>query len=138
MELVQSPGADSVIDYTKEDFTRINNAYDIIFDTFGMSSFSRRKSLKKNGSYLFATYGLSQLLQMVRLKLTSRKKGITPRLEETTEDIMYIRELIENETIKPVLDKIIPFEYANEAHQYVDDGYKKGGVVISIGTPPQD
>ncbi|OEU63327.1 MAG: hypothetical protein BBJ57_05570 [Desulfobacterales bacterium PC51MH44] len=133
LELVKSVGADRVIDYTKEDFTKRGETYDIIFDTFGKSPFSGSRSLKKEGIYLFATYGLLQLFQMLWIKLTSRKKAISPLLKETTEDLIFLRELIEAGKIKPVIDKRYPLEQTAEAHRYVDSGHKKGNVVITMG-----
>ncbi len=103
LELVKSMGADSVIDYIKEDFTKCEETYDIIFDTFGKSSFSSSRSLNKEGTYLFANFGLPQLFHILWLKLTTSKKAISPLLEETTDDLIFIRELIEAGKIKPVI-----------------------------------
>lgn len=133
MEFVKSMGADRVIDYTKEDFAKRGESYDIIFDTFGKSSFSSSRSLRKNGTYLFATFGLPQLFHMLRLKLASSKKAISPLLKETTEDLIFIRELVEHGKIKPVIDRCYPLEKAAEAHRYVEEGHKKGNVVITVG-----
>lgn len=132
LELVRSIGADKVIDYTKEDFTTRGETYDIIFDTFGKSSFSSSKSLKKGGVYLFATFGLLQLFHILWLKLATDKKAISPLLEETTEDLIFLRELIEAGKIKPVIDRCYPLEQTSEAHRYVETGNKKGNVVITI------
>jgi 2-desacetyl-2-hydroxyethyl bacteriochlorophyllide A dehydrogenase len=132
LELVKSMGADKVIDYTKEDFTKRGETYDIIFDTFGKSSFSGGRSLKKGGSYLFATFGLPQLLHILWLKFTSSKKAISPLLKETTEDLVFVRELIEAGKIKPVIDRRYSLEQTAEAHRYVEKGHKKGNVVITV------
>ncbi len=132
LELVKSMGADKVIDYTKEDFTKRSETYDIIFDTVGKSPFSGSKSLKKEGFYLFATFGLPRLFQILWLKLTSSKKAISPLLKETTEDLIFLRELIEAGKIKPVIDRCYPLEQTAEAHQYVETGQKKGNVVITV------
>jgi NADPH:quinone reductase-like Zn-dependent oxidoreductase len=131
-ELVKSLGADKVIDYTKEDFTQNGEMYDVIFDTFGKSTFASSRSLNKNGAYLFATYGLSQLFHILWLKLTTSKRPISPILKESTEDIIFLRELIEAGKIKAVVDKSYPMEQAAEAHRYVEDGHKKGNVVITV------
>jgi len=132
LELVKSMGADQVIDYTQEDFTKRSETYDIIFDTFGKSSFSSSRFLKKEGTYLFATFGLPQLFHMLWLKLTSSKKAISPLLKETTEDLIFLRELIEAGKIKPAVDRCYPLEEAAEAHRYVETGHKKGNVVIIV------
>jgi NADPH:quinone reductase-like Zn-dependent oxidoreductase len=133
LELVKSLGADRVIDYTKEDFTKRDEIYDIIFDTVGKSPFSgSKRSLKKEGFYLFATFGLPRLLRILWLKLTSSKKAITGLLKETTEDLIFLRELIEAGKIKAVIDRRYPLEQIAEAHGYVEKGHKKGNVVIIL------
>jgi 2-desacetyl-2-hydroxyethyl bacteriochlorophyllide A dehydrogenase len=134
LELVKSLGADKVIDYTKQDFTKNGESYDIIFDTVGKSSVLRsRKSLQKKGSYVFATFGLPKLIQMLWLKITSRKKVIIGVIEDRTEDLVFIKELIEDGKIKSTIDKNYPIEQVAKAHEYVEKGLKKGQVVITIG-----
>jgi NADPH:quinone reductase-like Zn-dependent oxidoreductase len=132
LALVKAMGADQVIDYTQEDFTQSGETYDLIFDTFGQSTFSSSRSLKKGGTYLFATFGLPQLFHILWLKVATGKKAISPLLEETTEDLIFLRELIEAGQIKPVVDRCYPLEQAAEAHRYVETGHKKGGVVITV------
>jgi NADPH:quinone reductase-like Zn-dependent oxidoreductase len=133
LELVKSMGADKVIDYTKEDFTKRGETYDIIFDTLGKSPFSgSKRSLKKEGLYIFATFGLPRLFRILWLKLTSSKKAITGLLEEKTEDLIFLRELFEAEKLKAVIDRRYPLEKAAEAHRYVETGRKKGNVVITL------
>jgi NADPH:quinone reductase-like Zn-dependent oxidoreductase len=132
LALVKAMGADQVIDYSQEDFTQNGETYDIIFDTFGKSTFSSSSSLKKGGAYLFATFGLPQLFHILWLKVATGKKAISPLLEETTEDLIFLRELIEAGQIKPVVDRCYPLEQAAEAHRYVETGHKKGGVVITV------
>ena len=133
LELVKSMGADKVIDYTKEDFTKNGETYDIIFDTVGKSPFSgSKRSLKKEGFYLFTTFGLPRLFQILWLKLTSSKKAIIGLLKETTEDLIFLRELIEAGKLKAVIDRTYPLEQTAEAHRYVETGQKKGNVVITV------
>ena len=133
LELVKSMGADKVIDYAKEYFTKNGETYDIIFDTVGKSPFSdSKKSLKKEGFYIFATFGLPRLFQILWLKLTSSKKAIIGLLKETTEDLIFLRELIEAGKLKTVIDRRYPLEQAAEAHRYVETGQKKGYVVITV------
>jgi len=133
LELVKSMGADKVIDYTKEDFTKRGETYDIIFDTVGKSPFSgSKRSLKKEGIYLFTTYGLPRFFRILWLNLTSSKKAISGLLEETTEDLIFLRELIEAGKLKVVIDRRYPLEQAAEAHRYVETGQKKGNVVITV------
>ena len=133
LELVKSLGADKVIDYTKEDFTKSGETYDLIFDILGKSSFSRCKSsLKKNGRYLLASFGMRQLVQMLRTKMVGSKKVICAMATDKKEDLIFIKELIEAGKIKSVIDKRYPLEQTAEAHRYVEKGHKKGSVVITL------
>ncbi|NQT72253.1 MAG: NAD(P)-dependent alcohol dehydrogenase [Chloroflexi bacterium] len=134
LELVKSLGADWVIDYTQEDFTKRGETYDIIFDTMGKSPFSgSKRSLKKEGFYLFTTFGLPRLLRILWLKMTSSNKvGPLGVIEERTEDLIFLKELIEGGKIKSVIDGRYPLEQIVEAHRYVETGQKKGQVVITL------
>ncbi len=133
IDYVKSLGANKVIDYTQEDFTKNGETYDVIFDTVGKSSVSRsKKSLKKKGYYLFTTFGLPKLLQILWLNLTSRKKAIIGLLEERTEDLIFIKELIETGKIKSIIDRSFPMDKASEAHDYVEKGLKNGHVVLIV------
>jgi NADPH:quinone reductase-like Zn-dependent oxidoreductase len=133
MELVKSLGADKVIDYTKEDFTKSGEIYDIILDTIGKSSISRSKrSLKEEGFYLFTTFGLPKLFEILWLKMTSSKKVFMGTLKERAEDLVFLKELIEAGKLKAVIDRRYPLEQTAEAHRYVETGRKKGQVVITL------
>ncbi|MCZ7602489.1 MAG: NAD(P)-dependent alcohol dehydrogenase [Melioribacteraceae bacterium] len=136
VDLVKSIGADDVIDYKKEDFARQNKKYDIIFDSIGMSSFKTcKKLLSENGIYLNPVISLKILFQMMWTSKASKKKaiitftGLRPN-EEKKKDLVFLSELVEAGKLKPVIDKIYPFEQIAEAHKYVDKGHKKGNVVI--------
>ena len=132
--LVKSLGADKVIDYTKEDFTKNGQAYDIIFDTTGKSPFSGcLKSLKQNGIYLRAVHmALSSNVRGLWTSMTSSKKVIGGVATELKENLVFLRELIEAGKLKPVIDRRYPFEQIAEAHRYVDQGHKKGNVAITV------
>jgi NADPH:quinone reductase-like Zn-dependent oxidoreductase len=133
LELVKSLGADKVIDYTKEDFTTSGETYDLIFDILGKSSFSRCKSsLKKNGRYLLASFKMRQLFQMLWTKIKGSKKVICALATDKTEDLIFIKELVEAGKIKSVIDRRYPLEQTAEAHSYVEKGLKKGHVVITL------
>jgi len=126
LELVKSLGADKVIDYTKEDFTKSGQTYDIICDTVGKSSVSGcKRSLKKNGFYLLTTFGLPKLVQVLWLSMTSSKKLFIGILKERPEDLIFLRELIEAGKLKSVIDRSYPLEQIAEAHRYVETGHKK-------------
>ena len=130
LKLVKSLGADKVIDYTKEDFTKNGETYDIIFDTVIKTSFSRCKSsLKQRGVYLTLDW---PLLQILWTSMTSSKKLIWGFPPERVEDANFLKELIEAGKIKPVIDRRYPLEQTAEAHRYVEKGHKKGNVVITI------
>ena len=135
LELVRSLGADKVIDYTEEDFTKSGDIYDIIFDTVGMSPFSGSvRSLKEKGFYLRAVHmELSAMLHGLWTGLTSNKKVIGGEAGEKTEDLIFLRELLEAGKLKPVIDRTYPLEQIAEAHGYVEKGHKKGNVVITVG-----
>ena len=131
--LVKSLGADKVINYTKEDFTRIGETYDIIFDTVGKSSLSGcLRSLKQEGSYLQAVAGPALLVQMRWASMRSGKTLIGGTAVPKTEDLIYLNDLVEAGKIKPVIDRCYPLEQMVEAHRYVDQGHKKGNVVITV------
>ena len=134
LEMVKSLGADKVIDYTKEDFTRSGEIYDLIFDTVGKTSFSRCKSsLKQKGIFLTALMDLPEIVQIIWTSMTGGKKvkgGVAP---ERVEDLNFLKELMEAGKIKPVIDRCYPLEQTAEAFRYVEKGHKKGNVVITVG-----
>jgi NADPH:quinone reductase-like Zn-dependent oxidoreductase len=131
-ELLKSLGADKVIDYTKEDFSKSGQTYDIIFDTLGKSPFSACvKSLKQKGIYLRAVHmSLSPVVRGIWTSMTSSKKVIGGGATELKENLIFLKDLIEVGELKPVIDRVYPFEQISEAHSYVDKGHKKGNVVI--------
>ena len=133
LELVKSLGADKVIDYTKEDFTKSVETYDIIFDTVGKTSVSRCKSLlRQKGIYLAAVTGLPLLVQILWTSMIGSKKAIGGVASEKTENLIFLKELIEAGKIKSVHDRRYPLEQTAEAHRYVEKGHKKGNVVITV------
>ena len=134
--LVKSLGADKVIDYTKEDFTKSGETYDSIFDTVGKSSFSDCvRSLKKKGFYLRTfNIGLSPVVRGLWTSMTSGKKVIGETASPKSEDLHFLKELIEEGKITSVIDRRYPLERIAEAHRYVEEGHKKGNVVITVAT----
>jgi NADPH:quinone reductase-like Zn-dependent oxidoreductase len=133
LELVKSLGADQVIDYTKEDFSKSGQTYDFIFDAVSKTSFSRCKgSLTHRGIYLVSVPTLAITLQMLWTSMIGSKKVILGVPKSSTEDLIFLKELIEAGKIKPVIDRRYPLEQIVEAHTYVDKGHKKGNVVITV------
>jgi NADPH:quinone reductase-like Zn-dependent oxidoreductase len=133
-EMVKSLGADKVIDYSKEDFTRSGQIYDVIFDTIGKSPFSGCvRSLNQKGIYLRAVHmALSSVVRGLWTSMTSSRKVIGGIATERKENLVFLKELIEKGKLKPVIDRRYPFEQIAEAHRYVEKGHKKGNVVIMV------
>jgi NADPH:quinone reductase-like Zn-dependent oxidoreductase len=133
LDMLRSIGADHVIDYTQEDFTKSGQTYDVIFDTIGKSPFSRSlRSLNENGTYLNANPGLFGGIQMRWISKRSSKKVIPWTAGYTTNNLLALKELIEAGKLKSVIDRRYPLEQTAEAHRYVDEGHKKGNVVITV------
>jgi NADPH:quinone reductase-like Zn-dependent oxidoreductase len=117
VEIVRSLGADAVIDYKKDDFTRGDERYDLVFVAIGNrmhppSEADCKKALTPGGAYVSVDGG-------------------SPRI--STEDLVLLKQLAEAGALKPVIDRIYPLEQMAEAHRYVDQGHKKGNVVITVG-----
>jgi NADPH:quinone reductase-like Zn-dependent oxidoreductase len=133
LEMLRSIGADHVIDYTREDFTRNGQTYDVILDTINKSPFSRSlRSLRENGTYLNANPGLFGSIRMRWEPKSSNKRVITWTAGYTVKNLLAVKELVEAGKLKPVIDRRYPLEQAAEAHRYVDSGNKKGNVVITL------
>ena len=133
LELVRSLGADRMIDYTQEDFTKNGQTYDVILDAVGKLSFRRcRRSLQPNGIYL-PTDGFANLMWAL---VTSRSHGkkvlfqIPPR--QTKEDVLFLKELIETGRYRPVIDRRYRLEDVIEAARYVETEQKTGNVVLTV------
>lgn len=135
VELVRSLGADEVIDYTREDFTKTAKTYDLVFDAVGKLSFGRcRGSLKPGGTYAVTDLGF--LWQNPFLALwTSRlgdKKVLIPLPRHTKKDVLFLKELIEAGNYRAVIDRSYPLEDVVEATRYVETGQKTGNVVLTV------
>jgi len=133
LEFVKNLGADKVIDYTKEDYIQFEETYDIIFDILGKGSFSQyKKSLKETGIYLLASFKSKKLLQMLWTSIKGGKKVVCAIAIPKTEDLIFVKKLIEEGKIKSIIDKCFPLEQTAEAHKYIETGNKRGNVVIKV------
>jgi NADPH:quinone reductase-like Zn-dependent oxidoreductase len=139
VELVRSLGADRVIDYTAEDFTMDEQAYDVVLDSVGKSSFGQcKRLLKPNGIYISSELGpLAQNpFRAVIAPLHGGKKVLFPIPKHDQQMIGYLRELLESGKFTPVIDRTYPLDQIVEAYRYVETGQKTGNVVISLERSP--
>jgi NADPH:quinone reductase-like Zn-dependent oxidoreductase len=133
LDLLLSLGADQVIDYQKEDFTASDEYYDVIFDVVGKAPFTGCvQSLTATGRYLIANPRLTQYLRRGWLSKQDRGKVFIGASSPKTEDLMYLRELVEVGKLKVIIDREYTLEDVPQAHQYVESGAIKGNVVIIV------
>jgi NADPH:quinone reductase-like Zn-dependent oxidoreductase len=133
VELVKSLGADKVIDYTKEDFTKNAETYDLIFDVVGATTFDQcQTSLKPEGIFLSCIMGLTDMLRALWTSVTGRKKMWGGVAINNLERMTFIAELAAAGKLKSVIDKSYPLEQIAEAFKHVERGHKKGNVVITV------
>ena len=135
IELVKSLGADKIIDYTKEDFTKDDQKYNFIFDAVGKSSFGKCKALlQTDGVYISSELGfMAQNIFFALIKpIIGNKKVIFPIPTDCKRSLLFIKKLIEEEKFKTVIDKKYPLEQIAEAYRYVEKGQKTGNVVITV------
>jgi len=132
LDVVRSIGADHVIDYTQEDFTRNGQQYDLIFDAVGNRSVSDiRRALSPNGICAVAGFtSLSRLFQVI--VLGGRKIGLMETAKAIQKDLVFIKELIEAGKVVPVIDKIYPLSEVPEAIRYLETGHARGKVIITV------
>jgi NADPH:quinone reductase-like Zn-dependent oxidoreductase len=133
LDMLSSIGADHTIDYKSEDFTKSDKTYDVIFDIIGKAPYSGSiKSLMKNGIYISAIPKTSRSIRGRWTSRRSNKKVIFGRVYPKSEDLTFLRELIEAGKIKSVIDRTFPLEQTASAHRYVEAGEKIGNVVITV------
>jgi NADPH:quinone reductase-like Zn-dependent oxidoreductase len=135
LELLKSLGAVEVIDYTRHDFTKSNQRFDLVFDSVGKSSFRKCKPiLKKGGIYISTELGnmwQNPLLALIT-PLFGNKKVLFPIPAIRKKDVVFLKTLVEEGKYKPVVDRSYPFEQLIDAFRYVETGEKTGNVVIQI------
>jgi NADPH:quinone reductase-like Zn-dependent oxidoreductase len=131
LKMLRSIGANKVIDYTQEDFSKSGETYDVIFDVVGKSPFAGSiRSLKPNGYYLIANPRLAKMIRGAWVSRNSGKKVIFQAAGRKREDLLFLKALFEAGTIKTVIDRRYPLAQTAEAHRYVETGQKKGNVII--------
>jgi NADPH:quinone reductase-like Zn-dependent oxidoreductase len=131
--LVQSLGADHVIDYTSEDFTKNGQTYDIVFDAVGKTTFAQCKgSLKPNGHYLHTIMPLAGI-PALWAAVTTGKKIIGGTAPSSADALALLKEFAASGQLRPVIDRCYPLEQVAEAHRYVEGGHKQGSVVVTLG-----
>lgn len=133
IEMMKSLGAERVIDYTREDFTQSGETYDVFFDTVGKTSLvSSLETVKTGGVYLQAAASPALMIQMRRAAARTGKTLIAGTANPTADDLVSVTEFVEAGKLKPVIDRCYPLHQMVEAHRYVDQGHKKGNVVIAV------
>ena len=132
-EMVKSLGAEKVIDYAIEDFTKSDEKYDFVFNVVGKTTFSQCKGiLKPKGIYLDNMMEVKDFLKVLWTSITGGKKIKGGVSTERAENLKFFIELIESGKLKPVIDRSFPLEKTVEAFHYVEQGHKKGNVVIKV------
>jgi NADPH:quinone reductase-like Zn-dependent oxidoreductase len=132
LELVKSLGADRVLDYTQEDFTKNGQTYEVIFDAVGKHSFMRCKGSLKPGGIFLPTDRLGNLLLALWTSRIGDKKVIFKMPGYTKKDVVFLKELIEAGRYRPVIDRRYPLEDVVEASRYVETEQKTGNVVLTV------
>lgn len=137
VELVRSLGADRVIDYTAEDFTKDRQTYDVVLDCVGKSSFDHcKRILKPRGIYIsseLGPYAQNPFLALIA-PLVRGKRVLFPVPKHDQEMVRYLRDLLESGQLRPVVDRVLPLDQIVEAYTYVETGQKTGNVVITTRT----
>ena len=133
LHLLRELGADHVIDYTKADFTRNGQTYDVIFDVIGKSTYSGSlRALKPNGRLAYANPKLGHMFRAPWTARTSSKRVILGPASQKTEALLYLKELIEAGKLKTIIDRRFPLAQTADAHRYVETGQKQGHVIITV------
>ncbi|MFK7692325.1 NAD(P)-dependent alcohol dehydrogenase [Paenibacillus sp. HJGM_3] len=134
-DLVRKAGADFFIDYTREDFTKADRAYDVVFDAVGKRSFTAcKRVLAAKGIYLTTVPKLSNMLQMMWTSLFRGKRAVfaAAGLMQNKANLAFLMELARNGTLNAVIDRRYPLELLPDAHKYVETERKKGNVIIKF------
>lgn len=133
VDLVKSLGADTVVDYKKNDITQSGQQFDIVFDAVGYLSYpASKKILKPKGAYASVAWGLGVTMHMMRSKMFGGQKVMIGMSDNPTEDVVFLAKLIEDGHLKTIVDRRYTLAELPEAHRYAETGHKRGGVAIQV------
>jgi NADPH:quinone reductase-like Zn-dependent oxidoreductase len=133
LEMVHSLGANEVIDYSKEDFTKMGQTYDVIFDAVGKNSFPNCKSsLNRKGTYISTMVTFQGILHMIRTSFLGSKKAKVKIAKPSIEDLSLVNDLVKIGKVKSIIDRIYSLEQVAEAHRYAETGRAKGKIIVSV------
>ena len=133
LDMLRSIGADHVVDYTQEDFSKRGQTYDVVFDVVGKGSFARSiRTLKPDGCYLMANPRLNSIIRGLWASRTSKKRVIFETNQQTNENLLHLKQLAEAGKLKTIIGKRYPLEDMAEAHRYVETGEKMGNLIINV------
>ncbi len=131
MAAVKAYGADKVIDYTREDFTKGTETYDMIFDVLGRSQFERAKRvLKANGRMVYVSFKMKQVFQGLWTSRFGNKRVMCIMSNDKAQDLEVVKAMVEADEIKAIIDRCYPLEQAADAHRYAESTHKTGSVVL--------
>ncbi len=133
LDMLSALGAERVIDYTREDFTKSGETYDVIFDVVGKSSYSGSlKALRGNGKFVIANPRISHMVRGPLTSMTGDKKVVVTPASQARDDLIFLRDLIEAGKLRAIIDRRYPLDQIVDAHRYVETGQKAGNLVITV------
>ena len=132
LELVRSLGADRVIDYTQDDFTKNGETYDVVFDAVGKLSFARARGSVKPGGVFVGTDGFLNLFLALPTRWIGSRRVALGITKYSKQDLLLLKQLVEAGEYRAVIDRRYPLEDVVEATQYVETGQKTGNVVLTL------
>jgi NADPH:quinone reductase-like Zn-dependent oxidoreductase len=137
LDLMRTLGADRVIDYTRQDFAEMGESYDVIFDVVGTSRYSKcLRILRPNGQYLLGNPSLVASLRGRGSSVLGRIKVVVGSARPTPEDLQFLGRLADDGKLRTVIDRTFPLEQVPEAHRYIDGGFARGRIAISLDATP--
>ncbi|WP_411028897.1 NAD(P)-dependent alcohol dehydrogenase [Spongiimicrobium sp. 3-5] len=133
LEMLTAVGADKVIDYKAGDFSKLGTSYDLVFDVVGALSYRQSmRLLNKKGRYITAVPLISGLLKGLWARLTSKKRIMTGLTRANKEELDFLKKMMEEGKLKTVIDKRFSIDEVPDAHNYIEQGHKRGNVVMVV------